>query len=64
MGENQNGSMPLSMQMALAHNTVAMQAFLKLDDSTQDKIIEEARNMETKREIQKLVDNIPGIRLN
>ena len=63
MGENLSGGIPLSMQMALAHNTAAMHAFLKLDDNTQDKIIEQARNATSKREVQMLVDNIPQIRL-
>ena len=53
---------PLSLQMALAHNVQAMQAFLKLDDGAQDEIIERARHASTKREIQKIVDGITQIR--
>lgn len=63
MGENLSGGIPLSMQMALAHNTAAMRAFLKLDDREQDRLIEQAKNASTKREVQMLVDNIPQIRL-
>ena len=56
-------SMPLGLQMALAHNVGAMQAFLKLDNKTQDEIIKRASHTETKREIQQIVDKIPEIRL-
>ncbi len=56
-------NIPLSLQMALAHNTNAMYSFLKLDNKTQDEIIEKARNTKTKREIQQIVDKIPEIRL-
>lgn len=59
----QDYGMPLSMQMALAHNVQAMQAFLKLDDNKQDEIIERARRTSSKREIQQIVDSIPRIRL-
>ena len=62
MGDSQNEGMPLSMQMALAHNVQAMQAFLKLEDGVQDEIIERARQASTKREIQKIVDGITQIR--
>ena len=59
MGDTQNGSMPISMQMALAHNVQALQAFLKLDDAAQDKIIEKARQTSSKRELQKIIDSMP-----
>ena len=55
---------PLSLQMALAHNANAMYCFLKLDDKTQDEIIERVGKTETKREIQKIVDDIPNIKLS
>lgn len=64
MGDNSTQGMPISMQMALAHNVQAMQAFLRLDNDTQDKIIEKARNTKSKRELQRIIDNIPQIRLN
>ena len=64
MEENSTHEMPISMQMALAHNVQAMQAFLKLDNDTQDRIIEKARKTESKRELQRIIDNIPQIRLN
>ena len=61
---NEIPSIPLGLQMALAHNSAAMYSFLKLDNKTQDEIIEKAKKAETKRELQMLVDDIPQIRLN
>ncbi|MBO5261593.1 MAG: hypothetical protein J6B45_00955 [Clostridia bacterium] len=60
---NEIPKLPLSLQMALAHNVNAMYSFLKLDNKTQDEIIEKAKNTKTKREIQQIVDKIPEIRL-
>jgi hypothetical protein len=54
-------SMPLGMQMALSHNVKSMNAFLKLDDKAQDELIERARKTETKRELQKIIDDIPNM---
>lgn len=61
---NEIPKIPLSLQMALAHNTEAMYSFLKLDNKTQDEIIEKVKNTETKREIQQIVDKIPEMRLH
>ena len=55
--------LPLGLQMALAHNVLAMQTFLGLEDREQDKLIKRAEKTKTQREMQKLVDNIPRIRL-
>ena len=52
-------SMPLGLQMALSHNVSAMNAFLKLDNKTQDDLIEKAKNTQTKRELQQIVDGLP-----
>ncbi len=60
----ENNGMPLSMQMALAHNTAAMRAFLKLDDAAQNELMDRARKAPTKREIQQIVDGITQIRLD
>jgi hypothetical protein len=38
-----------------------MNAFLKLDDKAQDELIERARKTETKRELQKIIDDIPNM---
>ena len=54
-------SMPLGLQMALSHNVRSMSAFLKLDNKTQDELIERARKTETKRELQKIVEEIPNM---
>ena len=51
--------MPLGLQMALSHNVSAMNAFLKLDNKTQDDLIEKAKNTQTKRELQQIVDSLP-----
>ena len=59
-----NDKLPIKFQMALAHNTEAMYSFLKLDNKTQDEIIERVKNTETKREIQQIVDKIPEMRLH
>ena len=63
MSENEIPSLPLGLQMALAHNARAMYAFLKLDNGAQDKIIETVKNTKTKREVQQIVDKIPENRL-
>ena len=60
---NEIPNIPLSLQMALAHNADAMYSFLRLDNKTQDDIIEKVKNTTTKREIQRIVDEIPEIRL-
>lgn len=63
MDENNKQGMPLSLQMALAHNVTAMNSFLKLEDSKQDEIITKARSVSTRREVQQIVDSIPKMHL-
>ena len=60
---NEIPSIPLSLQMALAHNANAMYSFLKLDNNAQDELREKVKNTQTKREIQQIVDKIPEMRL-
>ena len=60
---NEIPSIPLSLQMALAHNANAMYSFLRLDNKAQDELIEKVKNTQTKREIQQIVDKIPEMRL-
>lgn len=60
---NEIPNIPLSLQMALAHNADAMYSFLRLDNKKQDELIERIKNTETKREIQQIVDKIPEMRL-
>ena len=56
---NLGEGLPLGFSMALAHNINAFNAFLSMDDMTQDEIIEKSKNTKTKREMQMLVDGIP-----
>ncbi len=53
-----NDNLPLTFQMALAHNPKSMYAFLKMENDKQDEIINQAKNTQTKREMQQLVDKI------
>ena len=57
-----NEHLPIGFSMALAHNPYAFNAFLKMDNIEQDKIICKARATETAREMQRLVDSIPLMR--
>lgn len=57
---NLGEGLPLGFSMALAHNISAFNAFLSMDDMTQDEIIEKSKNTKTKREMQMLVDGIPN----
>lgn len=54
----QNNQMPITFQMALSHNTSALQAFLKMDAKNQDNIINEAKNVKGVREMNIFVSNI------
>ena len=57
--DNSSGvKLPLGFQMALAHNPKSMNAFLNMDISKQDKIVNQAWKIETKREMQQLVDSL------
>ncbi len=58
MDKKSSADMPLGLSMALASNISSFNAFLKLSDREQDEIIEKARNVKTKRELQMLVNSI------
>ena len=58
MDNNSGFKLPLAFQMALAHNPKSMNAFLNMDIDKQDKIVNEAWKIETKREMQMLVDGL------
>lgn len=58
MDNNLGFKLPLSFQMALAHNPKSMNAFLNMDIDKQDKIVSQAWKTETKREMQMLVDKL------
>ena len=50
--------MPIAFQMALAHNEASMNAFLKMSNEHQDKIISQANEIKTVREMHNFVDSI------
>ena len=52
-------SLPITFQMALAHNKDALKAFLKLPDEKQNNIINEAKNIPSVREMNIFVSKIP-----
>ena len=54
----EKNDMPLSFQMALAHNIPSMKSFLSMDDKKQDEIIEKAKKVKSIREMNNFVDNI------
>lgn len=54
--------LPIGFSMALAHNPIAFDVFLKMENKEQDRIIEAAKVTETKREMQILVNSIPTMR--
>ena len=57
-------SFPIGFSMALSHNISAFNAFLSMDDKSQNEIISKAKATKTKRELQILVDNIPNYKKN
>ena len=59
-----DNSFPIGFSMALSHNISAFNAFLSMDDKSQNEIISRARATKTKRELQLLVDNIPNYKKN
>ena len=50
--------MPIAFQMALAHNEASMNAFLKMSNEHQDKIISKANEIKTVREMHNFVESI------
>lgn len=52
-------SLPITFQMALAHNEKSFNAFLNMDEATQNNIINEAKERKTVREMNIFVANIP-----
>ncbi|MBQ7907051.1 MAG: hypothetical protein IJ309_03650 [Clostridia bacterium] len=58
MDKNFSQNMPLDFQMALAHSPKAMSTFLRLDDKSQDELIEKAHHIGTKREMMLFVEGI------
>lgn len=54
-----NDALPITFQMALAHNESSFSAFLKMGEDAQASIINQANNIKTLREMNIFVANIP-----
>ena len=54
----EKNNMPISFQMALAHNRASMKAFLNMPNDEQDKIIAQSKNVKNVREMNNFVNNI------
>ena len=54
--------LPISFSMALAHNTLALNAFLSMENAEQDRIIAEAQGVKSTREMQMFVENIGNVK--
>lgn len=52
------GDLPLGLGMALAMNIGAMEYFTSLPDSEQKKIVDRARSVKSKKEMQSFVDSL------
>lgn len=50
--------MPITFQMALAHNECAFKEFLKMDEKTQNMIIEESKKQKNVRQMHLFVNSI------
>ena len=53
--------MPITFQMALAHNIPSMKSFLRMTNEEQDEIIKKAKNVKNMREMNTFVNNINKI---
>ena len=52
--------LPIGFGFALAQNPEAMQVFTRLPEARQAKIVQRARAVSSKQEIQTLVDSLTG----
>lgn len=52
--------LPQGFQMALARNEAAMKAFANMTDYEKNSVIQWARGVQSRQEMQQLVDNIGG----
>ena len=52
------GKMPIRFLMAISHNQASLDTFLKMDDSEQARIIKEATEIKSQRQMQSFVDNL------
>lgn len=54
----ESSNMPLTFQMALAHNQKALSSFLSMPNDKQEFLIREAKNQKTVREMNIFVNSI------
>ena len=52
-----NEILPIKLQMALAHNKKAFEAFLKMDEKAQNEVIMQAKSLSGVREINNFVNS-------
>ena len=55
---NAGNDMPITFQMALAHNKDAFREFLKMDEKAQSLIIEESKKQKNVRQMHLFVNSI------
>ena len=58
MEKKQTQGMPILVQMALGHDTQAMRAFLKMETAEQERFLTEARETNSVRAVQKMVESL------
>lgn len=57
----EKSEMPITFQMALAHNIPSMKAFLNMNNEKQNEVINQAKKIENLREMNNFVNNITKI---
>lgn len=58
MNINQDDSLPIGFGMALAMNMEAMDHFSHLSDSQKEEVINKAKSVQSKSEMQKIVNEL------
>lgn len=58
--ESHENNMPLGLAMALAQSSVAMKNFGVLSELEQEKLIERARSVHSKKEMKDIVSELAG----
>lgn len=59
--DDKNGTLPLKLSMALSNNKGAFLTFLNMTDEEQDRVINAAREKNTVREINKIVEGLTNV---
>lgn len=57
-GENSH-NMPLNLAMSFSSNPEALKVFLRMSNAEQDKLMLKASEIQSTREVQKMVDALP-----